>query len=430
MAQNFISCENCGITFAGKNGMKCPNCGTVVTAPAVSGDPVQTLTGGVDMRFDSDRIPLKDLLTVALVAVVMAIFCIVLAVSTQQTYREHLQDYEDAYGIVYDGEFQELMDKYHDIEDRVNNGGSYTNDELKAYREVKAILDSMPMDVYSLLARSKGTLGYLNTVTVVYVVDATLLIIMAALVLMRFRLSFRAAIVTVIAVIIAEIVTDIWGMAVYGASLNIHRYAIFGTAVILLIKECIGCDQLINVGVPSSLKPVTTENVPVGAAMPVVKELYSFEDMPELSGMKGLEDVPPPESQDADDKDDVMDAVAPIGVEQTRSEAPKYTPSEVAPEEQPVVPLTNYQIGGSITEEGENVAITPLARPMFEVDMMEDEAMPAIGGDVPEDAPAMTVSADMSSPTAERPVGIWFCSVCGNLNEHVKVCNGCGSPHE
>ncbi len=430
MADNFIRCEGCGITFIGGTNRRCPNCGADVTlvptaaAASAQGGRRSPLAQTVPMRFDGDRVPLKNLITVVAFAAVLAIFCIVLAISAQRSYKDMERDYEEAYGIVYDGEFQELMDIYHDIEYRVNNGGSYTNKELQAYREIKALLEAMPSDVYSLLSKSKGALGYLNALTVVYVVDAALLIIMGVLVLLRFRLSFRAVIVTAIAVVIAEIVTDIWGIAVYGASLNIHRYILFAAVILPLIRECIGNDMLINVGRSEAVKPAEQ---PVGAAMPVVKELYSFEDMPELSGMKGLEEAQPIKGQDADD-DDVMDEIAPIGVEHTRSEAPVYTPSEVAPDVEPVVPLTNYQVGGSLTDEGENVAVTPLARPMFEVDMMEDEAMPAIGGDVPEDDPAMIASADMSAPIAEKPAGIWFCSVCGNLNEHVKVCNGCGSP--
>lgn len=422
---NYIHCDGCGITYENKGTGCCPNCGA---SAAVSSKGIASLD---DMRFDSDRLALKNYLVLLITVVVLAGISLWMASVAGGRAAEYRETYEQVRAVVDSGAYAEALDEYNTMKSKIESGNyHFTDEELQAYYEAEAAFSQLPANIYQSLAEAKGELSYLNAMTVMNVISAAVYVISVILLLLRFRLSFRILMGACILGIAIQVILELWGLLGMGTSLSVHRIMIYIMGCIPLIRECVGNDMLINGAFSSSSKavPVSAANAPVGAAMPKVQELYSFEDMPELSGMRGLEDAQPLESQDADDEDDVMDEIAPIGVEQTRSEAPVFKPSEVAPEVQPVVPLTNYQVGGSITDEGENVAVTPLARPMFEVDMMDTESMPDIGGDVPEDSPAMTVSADMSSPTADKPVGIWFCSVCGNLNEHVKVCNGCGSP--
>ncbi len=261
---------------------------------------------------------------------------------------------------------------------------------------------------------------FFKTLVTSHVICAALLIISSILVLLRLRLSFIIMIGASVISLVVFLLVQLWGTASGYMDLSAYLIAMTIGIMIPIIKECIGCNTLVNRSEP---KEEDDSKKPVGAAMPKVQELYSFEDMPELSGMRGLEETL--EQQDAEDKDDKMDEVVPVGVEQTRSAAPVFIPTEVDHSEGAVQPLTDTR-GEATAENGGVVAISALERPMFAVDMMDTEAMPAIGGDVPSDAPAMTAAADMSAPDVPKSAGIWFCPVCGSLNENVHFCNTCG----
>ncbi len=407
---NFISCSSCGMTYLENAERRCPHCGTTEGRAS----------GGFDlaaMRFDLDRIPLKKFIVLLVMAVLVAVVNFLFASHTSSSYAADKADLAQVKVIVESGQFEQVRMEFEAMKQKIENGYKFTDEQIAEFEEQEALMNQLPDNVYEAIAEAEDVMAYIDFRIVLYVVSGVVLIIAAILVALRFRVSFRVLIGASALGIALLIIMEVWGAIMGYKSIDPYFISAFAACGFAIIKECIDCDPLVF---SSSTHEKASAPAVVGAAMPKVQELYSFEDMPELSGMKALDAEL--ERQDAQDTDDVMDSVSPIGVENTTSEKPLFTPSEVAPEVEPVVPLTDHRAGDSITDEGENIAITPLERPMFEVDMMEDEAMPAISKDDVQPVP-QPVPVQSAAPVT----GIWFCSVCGSLNENTAVCDTCGA---
>ena len=408
---NFISCSSCGMTYLENAERRCPHCGTAE----------ERASGGfslTEMRFDLDRIPLKKFITLLAIAALVAVVNFLFAGRMNSSYTTERADLAQVKVIVESGQFEQVRMEYEDMKQKIENGYKFTEEQLAEFEEMDEAMKQLPDNVYEAIAKAEDVMAYIDFCIVLHVVVGVALVIAAIFVALRFRVSFRVLIGASVLSIALIVIMEVWGAIMGYKSINPYLIAAFVGCGSGMIKECIDCDPLVF----SSITPAkASAPAVVGAAMPKVQELYSFEDMPELSGMKALDAEL--ERQDAQDTDDVMDSVAPVGVTNTTAEKPKFQPSEVAPDVEPVVPLTDYRAGGSITDEGENVAITPLERPMFEVDMMEDEAMPAISMD--DMQPAAPQPELVQEPVSAK--GIWFCSVCGSLNENTAICDTCGA---
>ncbi len=407
---NFISCSSCGMTYLENAERRCPHCGTAE----------ERVSGGFDlaaMRFDFDRIPLKKFLTMLAIAVLMAVVNFLFAGHMNSNYAEDRADLAQVKVIVESGQFEQVRMEFEDMKQKIENGYKFTDEQLAEFEEKEAIMNQLPDNVYEAIAKAEDVMAYIDFCMALHVIAGVAFVIAAVIVALRFRVSFRVLIGASVLGIALIVIMEVWGAIMGYKSINPYLISAFVACGFAIIKECIDCDPLVFSG---STPAKASAPAVVGASMPKVQELYSFEDMPELSGMKALDAEL--ERQDAQDTDDVMDSVDPIGVANTTAEKPLFQPTEVSPEVDPVVPLTDYRAGGSITDEGENVAITPLDRPMFEVDMMEDEAMPAISREDAQPAP-QPVPVQSAAPVT----GIWFCSVCGSLNENTAVCDTCGA---
>ena len=410
---DFISCSSCGMTYLENAERRCPHCGTAEERASGGFDPAE-------MRFDLDRIPLKKFIVLLAVTVLLAGMHFLLASLTSSNYADYRSEIAQVKVIVESGQFEQVRVEYEDMKQKIENGYKFTDDQLAEFEEMESVMEQLPDNVYEAVAKAEDVMAYIDFRIVLYVISGVALIIAAVIVALRFRMSFRVLIGASVLCIALLIIMELWGAIMGYKSIDIYFISAFVACDIAIIKECIACDPLVLSSTPVKAGAPAV----VGASMPKVQELYSFEDMPELSGMKGLEEAQTLERQDAENTDDVMDSVAPVGVANTAVGKPRFQPTEVAPDVEPVAPLTNYRAGGSITEEGENVAITPLERPMFSVDMMEDEVMPSVGGDEAEQpVPVQPVPAEQY----EAPTGIWFCSVCGSLNENISVCDTCGA---
>ena len=417
---NYISCKGCGMTYLETADRKCPHCGAREERSGKGFDLDE-------MRFSFDQIPLKNIAVMLVTVLVLAVLNIIYSVNINRGVSEIRDVYEQAAEVVHSGQYAEALREYNEMKVQIENGYRFSDEQMQRFREVEDAISRLPDDIYTVMAQAEGSLKYMDLLVVVNVIIGVMYIIAGVLVLLRFRMSFRVMLGALALGVAGLVVFELWGVAMGYKDLSITRIVYYIIFCVPIIKECIGCDALVY----RSAERAPASSSVVGASMPKVQELYSFEDMPELSGMKGLNDAQPLETQDAQDEDDVMDSVTPVGVANTTAEKPMFRPSEVAPDVEPVVPLTNYHVGDSVTDEGENIAITPLQRPMFEVDMMEDEAMPAIGGvEETQPAAAQPEPAVFQPEPVQVPVsakGIWFCPVCGSLNENTLICDTCGA---
>lgn len=408
---NYISCSGCGMTYLENAERRCPHCGVYEERSASGFDLAE-------MRFCFDQLPLKSVVVMLITVLVLAALNFMYSAMLNSNFDDERELYKQAKVVVESGQYNEVLREYNEMKDKIDSGYKFTQDQLAEFEKLEDAISQLPSDVYTAMAQAEGMLNYIDLLIVANVVISVAYIIAGVLVLLRFRLSFRILMGALGLGIAGLVIFDLWGVIMGYKSFSIGVIVYYAACCFSIFKECIGCDALVY---RNTMERAAAPAV-VGAAMPKVQELYSFEDMPELSGMKGLDAEL--ERQDIQDKDDVMDSIDPIGVANTTADKPMFKPSEVAPDVEPVVPLTNYQVGGSITDDGENVAVTPLQRPMFEVDMMEDEVMPVIGG-VEESEPVIPQPEPVQSAVSAK--GIWFCSVCGSLNENIAVCDTCGA---
>ncbi len=274
-----------------------------------------------------------------------------------------------------------------------HRAGEYSEEIQKLEASIGAAEDysSIHKDTVR-LSKYQRSLNVVNVSTVVYVIASVMHVAAAFLVALRFRLSFKfLMVVGVISAVAAVVLHIVQSFALIDGHFNIYVILIDINVAFAVAKLSYDMDLLIN-GV-SSNKPNSSalgeKSAPavVGAAMPKAQEVYSFEDMFGSAGNT----VPQPLT----------------AVPQPVTEAPK--PIDKIPQ----MAQVKTDIGATVNEKGENVAVTALAPAAAAVIEKSEDSMLSIDRQEEQAAP-------------EDEDKLWFCPMCGSINEFVNVCNFCG----
>lgn len=415
MADNsYIRCKKCGVLYIDEGKGYCSTCGTPATSQREKSSSLfySNITG-------------KDFVSVVVLAVVLigfSIFNIVTVVNGQREIAQIRADYEVAQELVDSGTYDAIMKEYYEMREMVASGNYYfTDEQMAAYYEAEAAFASLPSDIHGALQREKQHLNFIDTMSTVYIITSVIFVAAAVMMLIKLRISFKAAIAAYIISLVAMVVIEIWGITGGYIDFPAVRLGVQVAVKISMIKWLLRYNEMAYDDVGNSAW--VSAPAAAGVPMPVAKDLNEIDVA-----------VTPPDKE--------MAAVAPVSRGDVVMNNPmKLAPTEVAPSVQPVMPLTDVAELRSDVGVMTGEAVTPLDRPMIPVDMMEDEAMPAISLSQAEapvyDPPVYKAPEPTAAPfieeVPEAPVsakGIWFCGKCGSLNENVLICNSCGGRKE
>ncbi len=276
-----------------------------------------------------------------------------------------------------------------------NTGRNYYSEKLDyytAYEQSAGEYAVMDEQHYRAVAECQRGLSSTTTMMTMCAVFAAMAVISNVLLLLRLRLSFRIQFFMVISItVILAVMLVINGIMMkrFSALLPLIGAVAFNAGAVT--KRCMDMSKCFaEADVIPDIEPKDT-TPEFGAEMPKAQEVYSFEDM------FGDSYTAPEPLYDASE---------------ALTEAPE--PIMSAPE----VPQVKADVGSCIDEDGANVAVTPLSSPMFDVSSMSDECMPNAA------PPTEDTSPDAERKPVER---LWFCPLCGSLNELVSVCQLCGA---
>lgn len=399
MADGYNRCKNCGVVYIDEGKGYCPTCGTLAGSEKSKGS-------GLFYHFDSKEF--IGIVVMAIIAIAFAAYNIYTVIDLNSDMAQHRSLYEMAKSVVDSGLYDAAVNEY-------GYAAPYSSYE-----------------VHSAIAELEAYFGFVDAVSIGYVIFCSALIIGSVMMIVRLRCSFKVMMGAYILSIVAICVFEIWGMISYDIDTSGVRIGIRVAVAASLLKSLWRYDQMAYEDVKSDKGWVSVAPAAAGVPMPAVKELNSDFDsfIAQTPPDKEMESVASPKTE--------MAAVAPVGTAVPTEKDKMFQPSDVAPSVQPVMPLADASMRRADVGLMTGEAVTPLDRPMIPVDMMEDEAMPDISltQAQPAPTPAYTAPEPVQSTAAAEPVqsapeiskGIWFCAKCGSLNENANFCNSCGSP--
>ncbi|MBE6888727.1 MAG: hypothetical protein E7485_01755 [Ruminococcaceae bacterium] len=386
----YSHCKKCGNTFIDEGRGYCPACGTPMAS-------VKAKPSGLFYSFEK-----KDYIGIiifALITVGFAIWNIFTVVEAQETVAQTRQWYAIA-------------------KEAMNSG----------------FFDFSASD-YAAISEFEAHIGFLDALSVAYVIMSVLLIVGCVMMVARLRFSFK---VMIAAYIVSLVVTSLFSIIGLVNGYLDHSAVRVGVNVaidISLIRVFYRYNMMAYEDV-SSFK-----TAPVyGAPMPVAQPVDSF-DVAVTPPDRPMESVTPVSTP----ADTQMMSVAPVsGAAPVSSDNKYFPPSEVAPSVEPVMPLADADMRRADVGINAGEAVAPLERPMMPVSMMEDEAMPSLSANDAAQSAPVAPAAPVAAPVVQQPVavpqpaapasgtakGIWFCSKCGSLNENANFCTSCGGPKE
>ena len=387
---SYSHCKKCGNTFIDEGRGYCPACGTPMAS-------AKAKPSGLFYSFEK-----KDFIGIiifALITVGFAIWNIYTVVEAQDTVAETRKWYAIA---------KEAMDS--------------------------GFFDFSASD-YAALTEFEAHIGFLDALSVAYVIMSVLLIVGCVMMVVRLRFSFK---VMIAAYIVSLVVTSLFSIIGLVNGYLDHSAVRVGLNVAIdvsLIRVFYRYNMMAYEDV-SSFKAAPV----YGAPMPVAQPVDSF-DVAVTPLDKPMESVAPVSTP----ADTQMMSVAPVsGAVPVSADNKYFPPSEVAPSVEPVMPLADADMRRADVGINAGEAVAPLERPMMPVSMMEDEVMPSLSvNDAAQSAPVAPV-APVAAPVVQQPTavpqptapasgtakGIWFCSKCGSLNENASFCTSCGGPKE
>ncbi len=399
---NYIRCEKCGVMYVDEGKGYCPTCGTFPSVKSGKG-------AGLFYHFDSKEF--IGIVVMAIIAIAFAAYNIYMVWDLNNDISQERSLYEMAKGVIDSGLYDAAVNSGYDA----GYSSSY---------------------IYSAMAELEAYFGFVDAVSIGYVISCSALIIGALLMIFRFRFSFKVMMGAYILSIIVICVFDIWGMISYGIDTSGVRIGIRVVIAGSLLKSLWRYDQMAYEDVKADKGWVSVSPAAAGVPMPTVKELNSDFD-------SFIAQTPPDkemESVGLQKTDTEMASVAPVGTAIPTERDKLFQPTDVAPSVQPVMPLQDASARRADVGVMTGEVVAPLDRPMIPVDMMEDEAMPDISlsqaETQPASVPTYTATQPVQSTASVQPMqtapeiskGIWFCSSCGSLNENANFCNSCGSP--
>lgn len=404
MADGYNRCKKCGVVYIDEGKGYCPTCGTFESSDSDK-------RSGLFYHFDSKEF--IGIVILAIITIAFAAYNIYRVWDLNNSIAQERTMYEMAQSMLDSGLYDAAVDQY-----------GYDSGYSSAY-------------MHSAMAKIGNYFGFVDAVSIGYVISCSALIIGALLMIFRFRFSFKVMMGAYILAIAVICIFDIWGMISYKLDTSAVGVGIRVAVAASLLKSLWRYDQMAYEDVKSEKGWISVAPAAAGVPMPAVKELNADFDsfIAQTPPDKEMESVGLPKADDTQ-----MSSVAPVGTAVPTERDKLFQPTDVAPSVQPVMPLQDASARRADVGVMTGEAVTPLDRPMIPVDMMEDEAMPDISLSQAEAQPAPTStytapqpvqSATYVQPMQTTPAvskGIWFCSKCGSLNENANFCNSCGSP--
>lgn len=404
MADGYNRCKKCGVVYIDEGKGYCPTCGT----------PAGSERSGVSRLFYSfDSKEFIGIVVMAIIAIAFAAYNIYTVIDLNSDMAQQRSLYEMAKSVVDSGLYDAAVNEY-------GYAAPYSSAE-----------------VHSAIAELEAYFSFVDAVSIGYVVFCSALIIGSVMMIIRLRFSFKVMMGAYILSIITICVFEIWGMISYNIDTSGVRIGIRVAVAVSLLKTFWRYDQMAYEDVKSE-KGWVSVPAASGVPMPKVQELNSDFDrfIAQTPPDKEMESVGLPKEPAE------MASVAPVGAAVPTERDKLFQPTEVAPSQQPVMPLADASERRADVGLMTGEVVAPLDRPMIPVNMMEDEAMPDISlaqaqaQPAPAPTPAYTAPEPMQSTASVEPMqsapevskGIWFCSKCGSLNENANFCNSCGSP--
>lgn len=374
MAENYNRCEKCGVTYMDEGKGRCPNCGAREGGART----------GSNLFYHFEKKEFRSVIVFAIIAIAFAIWNIyqVVDIKSDPDIIEMRSSYELCVDIIDSGLYDSVIGTYGEV-------GGYSSAEI-----------------YSAMSEMESYFGFMDALCFWYVAVSVVLIIAAVMMLARLRFSFKVMIGAYILSTVVLTVMEFWALFAVDYDMSGTRVGVRLVIAVSIIKWLWRYDMMAREDATAP-KTVAVSPAAAGVPMPTVKELNS--DFDSFMAQQ-------PTSAAAEEKPADMASVAPVGRAEPAERDRMFTPTEVQPTVQPVMPLAERTAeAGSAAD-----AVTALENPMIPVEMMEDETMP-------DAAPSAEISAPAAQPVQQPSAkGIWFCSGCGSLNENGSFCVSCG----